>query len=321
MVVSATGAWADNLRALQGRHAGRPLLRKLRGSHLVFPWDRIPLTRAVSILHPRNRRPVFTFPWEGVTIIGTTDVDHAHDIDEEPAISGDEIEYLLKAVQHTFPGQQLTIEDVRSTFSGIRAVINTGKKDPSKESREHAVVYEDGLLTITGGKLTTFRLMAVTTLKFLKQKCAFRFDFDPDQPILDTPDPSSIIDLDVEGAIRLRLLGRFGSEIGSFLDSAKIEELSTINSTPVLLGELRWAARNEGVVHLDDLLLRRVRLGLTLPDGALPWIGEIRRIVQPELGWDDSRWEAELSAYEKRYRSNYSIRISQDSETRTLHSS
>jgi glycerol-3-phosphate dehydrogenase len=312
MVVNATGAWADELRALPGQDgtALRPVLRRLRGSHLVFPWDRIPLTRAVSILHPSDRRPVFTFPWEGVTIIGTTDVDHSHDIDEEPSISMEEIEYLMKAAQHTFPAQQLDLDDVRSTFSGVRAVINTGKKDPSKESREHIILYEDGLLTITGGKLTTFRLMAVTTLKFLRKKCAIRFDFDPDQPILDTPHPDILADFDVNSAMRLRLLGRFGSEIGSFAETARTEEMAAVHSTPVLWAELRWAARNEGIVHLDDLLLRRVRLGLSLPGGGLPWIQDVRRIVQPELNWDDARWETELSAYAKRYKSNYSVLIS-----------
>lgn len=320
MVVNATGAWADRLRALRvkghsepgsdrKKATARPLLRKLRGSHLVFPWERIPLTRAVSILHPVDQRPVFTFPWEGVTIIGTTDVDHLHDIEDEPYISMDEIEYLLKAVQHTFPAQQLGMEDVQSTFSGVRAVINTGKKDPSKESREHTILYEDGLLTITGGKLTTFRLMAVTTLKFLREKCAIRFDFDPDQPILDTPRPDILAALDVNNAVRLRLLGRFGCEIGNFVETARTEELAPVQPTPVLWSELRWAARCEGVVHLDDLLLRRVRLGLTLPGGGLPWIQEIRKIVQPEMGWDDARWEAEISSYEKRFKSNYSVQV------------
>jgi glycerol-3-phosphate dehydrogenase len=71
--------------------------------------------------------------------------------------------------------------------------------------------------------------------------------------------------------------------------------------------ELRWAARNEGVIHLDDLLLRRVRLGLLLPEGGLPWLNQIRAIVQPELGWDDERWRAEAAEYTHRWYAYYAL--------------
>jgi glycerol-3-phosphate dehydrogenase len=320
MVVNATGAWADELfsnlkreLSAESSRIGPPRrytrLRKLWGSHLVFPWKRIPVTRAISVLHPIDHRPVFTFPWEGVTIIGTTDVDHGQDIKAEPGISEAETEYLLKAIRHTFPEQDLGLEDLRSTFSGIRAVIDTNKKDPSKESREHILWYENGMLTITGGKLTTFRLMAVTTLRYLKKKCSIDFEFDADRPILDTPDPMTLADSGIENPVRVRLLGRFGREASTFIEVSRSEELDSIELTPTLWAEIRWAARNEGVIHLDDLLFRRTRLGLTLPEGGLPWMEEIKAIAQPELGWDDVRWGQEFQDYLDRYASNYSARL------------
>ena len=129
VVINATGAWADNLRAQIG---GRGRLRKLRGSHLVFPFSKLPLTRAISLLHPRDGRPVFVLPWEGVTLVGTTDVDHPGEL-TQPCASSDEAAYLLEVVQFAFPDQMLTLDDVQCAFSGIRPVIHTGKADPSKD--------------------------------------------------------------------------------------------------------------------------------------------------------------------------------------------
>jgi glycerol-3-phosphate dehydrogenase len=167
VVINATGAWADTLRSQVGK---TPRLRPLRGSHLVIPFERLPLTRAVSFLHPQDRRPVFAIPWEGVIVFGTTDADHKTSLQSDPSISGDEFEYLLHALQHVFPGQELISRDVTATFSGLRPVVNTGKADPSKESREHAIWDEAGLLTVSGGKLTTFRLMARDALNAVRQR-------------------------------------------------------------------------------------------------------------------------------------------------------
>jgi glycerol-3-phosphate dehydrogenase len=171
VVINATGAWADQLRTLTLQKnisqdgCPSPRLRNLRGSHLIFPESKLPLNRAVCILHPKDGRPVFAFPWESVTIIGTTDVDHGQEVQTDPRISQTEAEYLLEAVTYTFPCLNLSLDDVQGTFSGIRAVVDTGKTDPSKESREHVLWNENGLITVTGGKLTTFRIMAHDTLR------------------------------------------------------------------------------------------------------------------------------------------------------------
>ena len=93
----------------------------------------MPLTRSVSFLHPADDRPVFAFPWEGVTLVGTTDVDLDEPLRTDPAISPAEAEYLLQAAQYAFACQELTPDDVQCTYSGVRPVINTGKSDPSKE--------------------------------------------------------------------------------------------------------------------------------------------------------------------------------------------
>src|SRR5512140_1160385 len=165
VVVSATGAWADELRS---QVRGRKRMRVLRGSHIFLPQERLPLTRAVTFLHPEDGRPVFILPWEGVTLVGTTDVDQVDSPCTDLRISLGEAEYLMEAARHAFPGLGLSLEDVQSTMAGIRAVVNTGKADPSKESREYVLWNEAGLLTVSGGKLTTFRLMAQRALRAVR---------------------------------------------------------------------------------------------------------------------------------------------------------
>jgi glycerol-3-phosphate dehydrogenase len=293
-IINATGAWADRLRI---KVDGQPCIRPLRGSHLIFPGWRLPVAQAVGFMHPIDHRPVFIFPWEGVALVGTTDVDHHQPLDDEPRISPEEVAYLMAAVEAQFPALHLTLDDVVSTFSGVRPVIGTGKLDPSEESRDHVVWEENGLLTVTGGKLTTFRLIALDALKAIRHRL-------PDLPPLDDSIPVlNQVDIDLPGgepldeAMRRRLLGRYATDAPSLVSSARQGELEPIPGTQTLWAELRWTARSEGVLHLDDLLLRRVRLGHLLPQGGQAPMSEIRAICQPELGWDDARWEMEEAAY------------------------
>jgi glycerol-3-phosphate dehydrogenase len=106
---------------------------------------------------------------------------------------------------------------------------------------------------------------------------------------------------------RRRLLGHYGAQAADLVAAAKISELDFIPGTPILWAELRWAARAEAVVHLDDLLLRRVRLGLLLPEGGQQHLPRIRAICQAELGWDDGRWQAEEQAYCSLWQRCYSL--------------
>jgi glycerol-3-phosphate dehydrogenase len=304
VVINAAGVWVDELRGKIGRSRR---MRPLRGSHLIFSHERLPITRAVTFLHPRDGRPVFALPWEGATIFGTTDVDHKSELVTDPAISEGEFEYLLSALQQIFTSQELTPDDVVSTFSGLRPVVDTGKADPSKESREYAIWDEGGLITVSGGKLTTFRLMARDTLK-KAGKYLGEVRFDHQTPAL-KPLPAqalSLLEADTFNPAQcLRLLGRYGPQAAETLSAASPSERETIPATPHLWAELRHAACCEGVIHLDDLLLRRVRLGLLAPNGGMDLLDRIRDTVQLELGWDDVRWEQEAAAYARLLNSAY----------------
>jgi glycerol-3-phosphate dehydrogenase len=298
LVVNATGAWADEVRRQAG---GRDRLRLLRGSHLVFPLRRLALPRAVAILHPVDGRPVFVFPWEGVTIIGTTDVALTGAAPEAPVISPDETGYLLEALRFAFPSADLSPADVQATFAGVRSVLDTGKADPSKESREALLWMENGLMTVTGGKLTTFRRIAVRALRFGRRRLPDR-DYRLRERVLDPPPPESCLGVPLSPAGCLRLVGRYGADAPRLAAAAHDGEMTAIASGLSLWAELRWAARAEAVVHLDDLLLRRVRLGLLQPQGGLDIMGGIRATVQTELGWDEPRWTAEVERYASLWR-------------------
>lgn len=305
VVINATGAWADELR---GKLEKRPRLRPLRGSHLVLPFQRLPLTRAVSFLHPRDGRPVIAIPWEGAIIFGTTDVDHRSNLQTDPSMSSSEAEYLFEALQLVFPEQELKVNDVISTYSGLRPVINTGKANPSQESREHAIWDENGLLTVSGGKLTTFRIMARDAFRAVRKHLG-HIPFDAGVPVLDAFPPKAealLAGSRITSAHGLRLLARYGLQsIPAF--QAASADLEPISGTPYFWEELRQAARVEGVLHLDDLLLRRVRLGLLLPNGGIDLFPRIQALVQPELGWDAARWEKEASEYAELWKRAYKL--------------
>ena len=294
VVINATGAWADELRSQIGAPAR---IRALRGSHLIFPSWRLPVAQAVSFLHPVDRRPVFIFPWEGITLVGTTDVDHDQRLESEPGIGPGEVAYLMAAVEAQFPSLRLTLDDVISTYSGVRPVIGTGKVDPSKESRDHVVWEENGLLTVTGGKLTTFRLIALDALEAVSHHLADLPPLDEKVPVLNPVDVELPGAEDLDEGGRRRLLGRYAADAPAVVAAAQPGELELIPGSQTLWAELRWAARAEGVVHLEDLMLRRVRLGHVLPHGGEGLLPRIRAICQPELGWDGARWDSEEAAY------------------------
>ncbi|MGQ9490516.1 MAG: glycerol-3-phosphate dehydrogenase/oxidase [Anaerolineae bacterium] len=301
VVINATGAWADRLR---GQVGAPPRIRPLRGSHLIFPAERLPVAQALSFLHPVDRRPVFIFPWEGVTLVGTTDVDHDALLDDEPAISPQEVAYLMAAVEAQYPALGLTLDDVVSTYAGVRPVIGTGKADPSREARDHVVWVEDGLLTVTGGKLTTFRRIALDALRAVRGRLPTMPRPDAHLPVLDPVD-LSLPELSED--TRRRLLGRYGADAAALVAAAGPQELALVPGTTTLWAELRWGARSEAVLHLDDLLLRRTRLGLLLPQGAASILPRARAICQAELGWDDARWQAEEDAYRALWQRCYSL--------------
>lgn len=303
VIINATGAWADGLRQQQGQSAR---LRPLRGSHVLLPAWRLPVAQAVSLMHPRDGRPVFVYPWEGVSLVGTTDVDHRTDMQQETAITGEEVAYLMEAMDFQFPQLQLRLDDIIATYAGIRPVIDTGKTDPSKEGRDHAIWLEKGLLTVTGGKLTTFRLIAQDALKHINHLFPdHQTDHEAENLFTCPSDLGN--EKQLSHSQKSRLQGHYGESAAEIVQITQDGELDYISGTLTMWVELRWAARFEEVVHLEDLMLRRTRLGLLLRKGGLALLPRIRSICQPELKWDDERWEYEQAAYLQLWNRYYSL--------------
>ncbi|MGJ7439737.1 glycerol-3-phosphate dehydrogenase/oxidase [Aquipuribacter sp. MA13-6] len=278
VVVNATGPWTDVLRAEVG---GAPRMRPLRGSHLVVPGHRLPSPTGVVLSHPDDGRPVSVMPWHGATVVGTTDLEHPGALDGV-GVTEAEVDYLLQALAQPYRSLGLGREDVVSTWSGVRPTVRTTAVDTTRELRSHVVWEESGLLSVAGGKLTTFQAMARDAVRAVARRVPLRSHAEP--PPLD--------------------LGRRVVEVA---DVARPGELEPLLGTPFCVGDLRWAARAEAVVHLDDLLLRRTRLGLLLPDGGCELLDLLGEVCRDELGWDEQRWQDEVTTYLRLVRHEHAV--------------
>lgn len=301
-VINATGAWADRLRE---KLAGERKVRPQRGSHIVLAAGRLPIDEAVIFMHPQDKRPLFIYPWEGRTVVGTTDLDHRDDLDVEATITPQEFDYILQGVNSQFPDEKITRQDVIASFSGVRPIVASGGGvNPSAERRDHSVWDDAGLITVTGGKLTTFRLIA---LDALRAASAYLSGIDVSDSRAPVFRPVGMIDTSWPATDLKRLKGRFGFHTAQFMKESATAELEAIPQLETLWAELRWAARYEQVEHLDDLLLRRTRIGLLMPEGGCPLLLHVRSVCQAELGWDDARWASETERYREIWQAHYSV--------------
>ena len=301
-VINATGSWAENIHPSpdQSLH-----LRPLRGSHLVFPGWAFPFPEAVTFFHPADRRPIFIIPWEGAVIYGTTDVDHKNDLLLEPVISEGEISYLMEGLNLFFPSLEVSLKDAISSYAGIRPVLSRKHLAPSKESREHVVWIDRGLVTITGGKLTTFRELAADALK---AAMPFLPSVKPaENEVVFRPSPDVVTDNRISALLLRRLIGRYGDGAREIIKDSLPEDLLNIPGTNTVWAEIRYAAKHEAIRHLEDLLLRRVRIGLTTPEGGKEHIGRIKKLCAPVLPWDENKWNEEITLYLEKWRRAHSL--------------
>ena len=250
---------------------------------------------------------MYCVPWLGVVLVGTTDVDQEQlSAEEEPLASAEEIQFLLEGLQARFPSLKLTIQDIQSVFAGIRPVADHRTANPTKASREHTILYESGLLTVVGGKMTTFHLMALDALEKLRQHIPSFPKAQAENPVLDplTEIPS---DLPIAPGLAMDWLSRYGAASLDFLVTSPTVECQPISGYGTSLADLRWVICHESVHHLDDLLLRRTRLGLVAPEGGSALLPRIRPVVQEVLNWTDSRWDEESARYLTRWKKTYGV--------------
>jgi glycerol-3-phosphate dehydrogenase len=303
-VVNATGVWADRIRPdeLHGE-AEVPRIRPSRGTHVTVSRELLDVV-AGAIVPAGGGRSIFVLPWLGRTLIGTTDNDYeSSELDHIPP-GEDDIEYLLDATNEFF-ATSISASDLSGAYAGVRPLISTGDPKKSVDISRKAELYEtsSGLVTITGGKLTTWRRMA----KLAVDRIVEREGRDAPCRTAEIPlgmdiDAAALPDVDGVGEESRRMLvGRYGHGAVEVMhlaatDSALARRISP--ELPDLLAEAVWAARHEQARGVADVLLRRTRLGLldarnlTATDAGGP--RAVAEAMAGELGWDAARVEREL---------------------------
>ena len=306
LLVNATGAWVDGVRHRLGLEGNR--VRPSRGSHLIFERDRLPIQSAVTIESPDDRRPVFLIPHPEGTLVGTTDLFHHGPIDD-PRPTREEVDYLLRVLAVGFPDRPPGLGDIRGAFAGVRPILSSDAETPSAASREEAVWFERGLLSVAGGKLTTWRPTAEETvdkaLRRLPEACRRKaapcatagtpliglapadLDRRLGQAFPLTPDVASA------------MARRLGSAAWTTLENAEEHELRPLrDDVDLCLAELRTHLQNGAVTHLSDLLLRRIRLGMWRPDQAQSLAPCLEAPIRELTGWSADRWDQESERFE-----------------------
>jgi len=302
VVVNAAGPWCDELRAMTSLP---PMLRPTKGVHIVFPRHRLPVTNIVIFFHS-DGRSLFAVPKEDWTYVGTTDTDHQGDPAQARADAAD-VAYVLEAANNAFPGRAIVPGDIVSTWAGVRPLVaEEGAPTPSDVSRDYEIQSEPpGLVSIAGGKLTTYRSMAQDLLDRLVAAEGRRLGWSP-RPCCtaDLPLPGGDVesfDSYAEGAVAAleegwglppavasRLVRTYGTEHAKILayglrDKRLLEPLTS--GTAVLRAEALYAAEEEMAVTLEDFLARRTDLMLFDRDRGLGAAALVARLMGGVLGW------------------------------------
>jgi glycerol-3-phosphate dehydrogenase len=305
-VVNATGVWADRIRPeeLHGE-AEVPTIAPSRGTHITLSQVDLPLS-AGAIVPAGEGRSIFALPWLGRSLIGTTDNNYDGDIDHvRPAL--DDVRYLLEAT-NAFFGSDLDLDRLTGAYAGVRPLISSGDTRKSVDISRKAELYEtsSGMLTITGGKLTTWRRMAKMVVDRLVERDGRQSPCRTQEiPLGQAIDPDLLPRVEgVPEESYAALAGRYGHAAEQVLDvAARRGELAQpiVSGLPDLLAEAPFAAANEQARSVGDVLLRRTRLGLLAgrelcaPGNEAPV--RVARAMASELGWDSRRVELEVEGF------------------------
>ncbi len=307
-VINATGVWTDSVQGMAGR--GRIRVTASKGIHVVVPRDRIASNTGMII---RTEKSVlFLVPWGRHWIIGTTDTKWTLDL-AHPAASKADIDYVLEHINSVLVNP-LTHQDIEGVYAGLRPLL-TGESDAtSRLSREHAVsVSVPGLITVAGGKYTTYRVMAKDAVDVaatnlpgkVPESCTDRI------PLVGADGYHALWNarhrLAEEHGLHVarieHLLNRYGSETVELLETiAKRPELGEPleHADDYLAVEIHRAVTSEAALHLDDVLTRRTRISIETFDRGVATAPKVAEIMAEVLGWDEATIERELAHYEAR---------------------
>lgn len=312
VVVNATGPWADQVRCMAEPHAD-PIVRLTRGTHVVVPRARLGNKGAVTLTSPIDGRVMFVLPWEHLTYIGTTDVDVPDPDRVRP--TGDDVVYLLRSANALFPGSRLTPDDVWSAWAGVRALAQRDPNLPeSSVSREHLIEEMScGLLSIVGGKLTTYRAMAeqvVDRVVKARRRATGRSDLRrcsthrAPLPGGEVPDLAVLIrEVKVRGLdheVAEHLVASYGTEalvLVTLVEADRALGERILAGLPHIWAEIDYAAQREMAMTLSDVLFRRTHLYFLDRGHALPQAPRIAARLGELIGWQAARIDEEVAAY------------------------
>ncbi len=305
VVVNATGPWTDDVRRMSGA-PGQGLVRGSTGAHIAVPRERVGNREALTLLSPRDGRVMFALPAGAHCILGTTER-ATHESPDEVRASEREVQYLLDSANAFFPDARLTRDDVTSAWAGIRPLaLAAGGGALGDVSREHAIEHRGAMLTITGGKLTTYRVMAREAVDAVEAQLGRRRT--RPEPTRALPLPGGGFtsrDAEVaaamaacgDAAVAARLVGSYGDRWRAAWDRAGAlpggrERL--VPALPYLRAAMAWGMEREMARTLGDLLIRRTHIAFETRDAGRA----VAREVASWLGWDPTRVATEVARYD-----------------------
>jgi len=306
LVVNAGGVWTDAVREQLGLEGRR--VRPSRGIHLILPPEFVPITVAVSWPSPDDGRPVFLVPHPEGLLLGTTDIYYEGDLDD-PRPTDDEVDYLLRAAQIAFPNRGIDRTRVRGTFAGLRPILDVHADDPSEASREEDIWEEDGVLTVSGGKLTTWRSTAEEAVDEAVSLLPDEVTRTVGRCMTKGTPLAGLAPRDLgqrlESALGLEpaIAGGMARRLGALawpaaqLARGKSELRPLRSDVDLCAAEVRAHCRWNAVLHLEDLLLRRVRFGMWNPETAAALLPTLRPVLRREFGWGFKDWQREREGF------------------------
>jgi glycerol-3-phosphate dehydrogenase len=305
-VVNAAGPWSDAIRRMAEPQAHRAI-RGTKGVHVSVPRDRIRHHGALTLLSPIDGRVMFVLPSGPFSIIGTTDTDYDGRPERVRATTAD-VTYLLRSANAFFPGAHLSPSDVVAAWAGIRPLVASADKDPDAASREHAVVWTvPGLLSVTGGKLTTYRAMAVDVmdtiarrLRIGHRRAATHKEALPGGDIESLEDELALARATIGAPdIAEHLVHAYGTRWRALWQMANVDRAlgeRLVPELPYIEAELDWGVTHEMARTLGDLLIRRLHVAFETPDNALSIAPSVAERLAPVMSWNV---EDELQSYRR----------------------
>lgn len=323
-VINATGPWTDATIAMSQALGGGSILRPTKGVHIVVDYAKLPLANAVVCFHPDDDRVLFAIPWGDRTYLGTTDTDYEGD-PAAVAATLEDVDYLIEAASTYFPDCPLGRKDVIATWAGIRPLMAPQSEgegvSESSVSREHQILIgQDGLITIAGGKLTTYRRMAAevvdTAVRLLelergpRELKAQTTGKDPLPGAVGWPDDDDVAKVADEVSkvghprvpedVALHLANNYGMRA---IDIAKMMAgngaLATrlVDGRPEVLAQVDWAVERELAATVCDVMIRRTQLFYRDLDQGLGAAVAVAGRMAELLGWDEATKARELQRY------------------------